>query len=144
MTSTEDRIRTTETSPKVSAIKEILVFLLPYKKHVAFALVALLFTAGVTLFIGQGVRLLIDQGIATQSSEYLRRYVLVFFGLVAALAIGTFTRFYWVPGWVNAWWPIFGARSFPTLSIYTLVFSKTIAASRYSLASLPIPPFCSR
>ncbi|MCB9398796.1 MAG: ATP-binding cassette domain-containing protein [Acidobacteria bacterium] len=71
-------------------------YLKPYKKAIGIALAALVFTAMVTLSLGQGVRLLIDRGFATESMDQLNRYVLLFLGLVVALAIGTFTRFYWV------------------------------------------------
>lgn len=71
-------------------------FLLPYKRQIAYSLIALLFTAAITLSIGQGIRLLIDQGLATQSHALLGQYVTIFLGLVIALAIGTFTRYYWV------------------------------------------------
>ncbi len=71
-------------------------FITPYKRQVFYGLLALLFTAGITLSMGQGIRLLIDRGFATQSTELLAQYVFVFLLLVFALAVGTFTRYYWV------------------------------------------------
>ncbi|MBS0176183.1 MAG: ATP-binding cassette domain-containing protein, partial [Nitrospira sp.] len=68
----------------------------PYRRQVVYSLLALLFTATITLSIGQGIRLMIDQGFATQSKELLSQYVGMFLLLVIALAIGTFTRYYWV------------------------------------------------
>ncbi len=65
-------------------------FLLPYKRQIIWSFAALLFTATITLSIGQGVRLLIDQGIATASPDQLRQYVLIFMGLAVALAAGTY------------------------------------------------------
>ncbi|WP_431686141.1 ABC transporter transmembrane domain-containing protein [Hahella sp. NBU794] len=81
---------------RIGALKATFEFILPYKRQIVFALCALFFTAGITLSIGQGVRLLIDQGLATQSEQMLSRYVLIFLGLIVALALGTFTRYYWV------------------------------------------------
>ena len=78
------------------AIKMAGAFITPYKRQVLYGLLALLFTAGITLSIGQGIRLLIDRGFATQSTELLAQYVFVFLLLVVALAVGTFTRYYWV------------------------------------------------
>jgi len=78
------------------AIRLTASFLAPYKRQIAFALVALLFTAIITLSLGQGVRLLIDKGFATASSDLLTQYVLIFGVLVFALAVGTFARYYWV------------------------------------------------
>lgn len=71
-------------------------FLLPYRRQIVYSLTALIFTASAMLSIGQGLRLLIDQGIATASSDRLAHYVLVFMGLAVALAVGTFARHYWV------------------------------------------------
>ncbi len=71
-------------------------FLGPYKRQIIYSLCALFFTAAITLSIGQGIRLLIDQGIATASKDLLTQYVMIFLCLVIALAVGTFTRYYWV------------------------------------------------
>jgi len=68
----------------------------PYRKQILFGLLALMVTSTATLSIGQGIRLLIDQGIATASTVQLRSYVFLFVGIAAILAAGTFTRFYWV------------------------------------------------
>lgn len=60
------------------------------------ASLALLFTATITLSIGQGLRLLIDKGLAAGEAALLNQSVLIFFVLVLALAVGTFARFYLV------------------------------------------------
>ena len=78
------------------AIKMAAQFVAPYKRQVIYSLLALFFTAAITLSIGQGIRLLIDQGFATQSKDLLSQYVVIFLLLVIALAAGTFTRYYWV------------------------------------------------
>lgn len=75
-------------------------FVAPYRWRVMGALLALLFTAAITLSMGQGIRLLVDQGLATQSEASLRQSIMLFFGLVLALALGTFTRFYLV-SWIG-------------------------------------------
>lgn len=85
-----------KTAPRWQAIKRATQFIAPYRRQVVYSLLALSFTAMITLSIGQGIRLLIDQGFATQSKELLSQYVLTFLGLVIALAMGTFTRYYWV------------------------------------------------
>ncbi len=78
------------------AVKMAAAFISPYKRQVLYSLLALLFTAAITLSIGQGIRLLIDRGFATNSTDLLTQYVSIFFFLVFALALGTFTRYYWV------------------------------------------------
>ncbi|WP_292989577.1 ABC transporter transmembrane domain-containing protein [Nitrosomonas sp.] len=85
-----------EKNNRWQAVKMALCFVAPYQRQIAYSLMALFFTAAITLSIGQGIRLLIDQGFATQSQALLGQYVLVFLCLVLGLAIGTFTRYYWV------------------------------------------------
>jgi ATP-binding cassette subfamily B protein len=75
-------------------------FVAPYRWRVIGALLALMFTAAITLSMGQGIKLLVDQGLATQSQQALNHSILLFFVLVLALALGTFTRFYLV-SWIG-------------------------------------------
>jgi ATP-binding cassette, subfamily B, bacterial len=75
-------------------------FIAPYRGRVFGALLALMFTAAITLSMGQGIKLLVDQGLATQSPAALQHSIGLFFVLVLALAIGTFTRFYLV-SWIG-------------------------------------------
>lgn len=75
-------------------------FIAPYRSRVVGALLALMFTAAITLSMGQGIKLLVDQGLATQSPAALRQSLLLFFVLVLALAFGTYTRFYLV-SWIG-------------------------------------------
>ena len=57
-------------------------------------------TAGITLSLGQGLRILVDQGLATQSPDMLAKAVGLFFLLVLGLAVGSFSRFYLV-SWIG-------------------------------------------
>ncbi|MCU1716896.1 ABC transporter transmembrane domain-containing protein [Pseudomonas sp. 5P_3.1_Bac2] len=75
-------------------------FIAPYRWRVVGALVALLFTAAITLSMGQGIRLLVDHGLATQSAQALQKSIGLFFVLVLALALGTYARFYLV-SWIG-------------------------------------------
>src|SRR5690606_19046876 len=75
-------------------------FVAPYRWRLAGALAALMFTAAITLSMGQGIRLLVDQGLATQSQAALNHSIGLFFVLVLALALGTFSRFYLV-SWIG-------------------------------------------
>jgi len=75
-------------------------FVMPYRWRVLGALLALLFTAGITLFMGQGIKLLVDQGLATQSVAMLNRSIGLFGLLVLGLAVGVFARFYLV-SWIG-------------------------------------------
>ncbi|WP_150303845.1 ABC transporter transmembrane domain-containing protein [Pseudomonas saliphila] len=75
-------------------------FVSPYRGRVAGALLALVFTAGITLSLGQGLRLMVDQGFVTGSPELLNQSVGLFLIMVVALAIGTYARFYLV-SWIG-------------------------------------------
>jgi ATP-binding cassette subfamily B protein len=75
-------------------------FLSPYRWPALGALLALIVTAGITLSMGQGIRLLVDQGFMTQSPHLLNQSIGLFLLLVLGLAIGTFTRFYLV-SWIG-------------------------------------------
>ncbi|WP_185015376.1 ABC transporter transmembrane domain-containing protein [Pseudomonas brassicacearum] len=75
-------------------------FVAPYRWQALGALLALIVTAGITLSMGQGIRLLVDQGFMTQSPQLLNQSIGVFMLLVFGLAIGTFMRFYLV-SWIG-------------------------------------------
>nr|WP_170219109.1 ABC transporter transmembrane domain-containing protein [Pseudomonas arsenicoxydans] len=82
------------------AIRLTLRFLAPYRWQAFGALLALIVTAGITLSMGQGIRLLVDQGFMTQSPHLLNQSIGLFMVLVVGLAIGTFARFYLV-SWIG-------------------------------------------
>ncbi|WP_161793937.1 ABC transporter transmembrane domain-containing protein [Pseudomonas sp. 11/12A] len=75
-------------------------FIAPYRWHAFGALLALIVTAGITLSMGQGIRLLVDQGFMTQSPHLLNQSIGLFMLLVFGLAVGTFARFYLV-SWIG-------------------------------------------
>jgi len=81
-------------------LRLVVGFIHPYRKAVAGAIVALVITAGITLGLGQGLRILVDQGLATESPANLARAVGLFFVLVLGLAAGSFARFYLV-SWIG-------------------------------------------
>jgi len=82
------------------SLKPTLQFIRPYKKQILIASIALLITAAVTLSLGQGLRLIIDQGFTANSQALLNKATLIFFGLVVLLAIGTYVRHYLV-SWIG-------------------------------------------
>jgi len=87
-------------SRQLANLKPAFAFLRPYVPQVVFASIALVLTAGVTLSIGQGMRLVIDQGLAEGSSIALGRTIALFAVLMLLLTAGTFMRFYFV-SWVG-------------------------------------------
>lgn len=82
------------------AIRLALRMIAPYRKQAIGALVALIVTAAITLSMGQGIRLMVDQGFMTRSPTLLNETIALFMVLVLALAVGTFTRFYLV-SWIG-------------------------------------------
>lgn len=90
-----------ETSKKAdvsaySSLSKAFVFLIPYKKQILLATVALIFTAGITLGLVQFVRIIVDMGFVAGSSESLGLAILGFLIVAVLQALGTFARFYWV------------------------------------------------
>lgn len=69
-------------------------FLVRYKAQMVGALFALLLTSATTLALGQGVRLVIDQGLISGSKAVLNQTMLIIMALVVLMAFGTFIRFY--------------------------------------------------
>ena len=82
--------------PDLSSLLALWPFVTPYRSRVAGALLALVLTALVTLAIGQGVRMIIDQGFVQQSMEQLNRAVAFTIGLAILMAVGSYARYYLV------------------------------------------------
>jgi ATP-binding cassette, subfamily B, bacterial len=69
-------------------------FLKPYGAQISIFLLALVFTAVVTLSVGQGLRLVIDQGFSQQSQVHLNTAILFILLASLLMAVGTYIRFY--------------------------------------------------
>ncbi len=82
------------------AIRLAAQFIAPYRWQALGALLALIVTAGITLSMGQGIKLMVDQGFMTRSSHLLNQSIGLFMVLVLGLAVGTFMRFYLV-SWIG-------------------------------------------
>ncbi|PSU45454.1 ABC transporter ATP-binding protein [Photobacterium frigidiphilum] len=80
----------------LSILFELVMFIRPYKGKVLAALVALIFTASLTLSVGHGVRILIDEGFIQQSIQDLERAIQFILTITVLISIGTFFRFYLV------------------------------------------------
>jgi ATP-binding cassette, subfamily B, bacterial len=89
-----------ESRARISLLLPALAFLRPYLGRVVIASVALVFTAAISLSLGQGLRIVVDDGFASGSPQMLQQAVLLFMVMVVLLGIGTFTRFYQV-SWIG-------------------------------------------
>ena len=83
-------------SKTYTVLFKLATYLSQYKGTLIAAGIALLFTAGVTLAMGQGVRLLIDDGFVAGSPEKLNQAALFIIGVAVLMSIGTYIRFYLV------------------------------------------------
>ncbi|MCW2246428.1 ATP-binding cassette subfamily B protein [Azospirillum fermentarium] len=75
-------------------------FLRPYALPIAGAGVALMVAAATVLGLGQGLRVLVDQGFAAGDTGLLDRALLVLLGVIVLMAASTYGRFYLVT-WVG-------------------------------------------
>lgn len=77
--------------------REILFDLLrPYRLRIALAAVALVVAAGCVLFVGQGLKQVIDHGFIAGSEELLDVALLGLLGVIVVLSLATYFRFYLV------------------------------------------------
>ncbi|BAI72960.1 ATP-binding cassette subfamily B [Azospirillum sp. B510] len=81
-------------------LRRLVPFLLPYKWRILGAMVALTVAAGTVLGMGQGMRVLIDQGFAGGDTSLLDRALLVLLAVIALMAASTYGRFYLV-SWIG-------------------------------------------
>ena len=89
-----------DSSSNINVLTAMLGFLKPYRCQVLAALFALIFTAGITLSMGQGLRILVDQGFGDGAAAGLDQAIVVFIAMALLLAMGTFARFYLV-SWIG-------------------------------------------
>jgi ATP-binding cassette subfamily B protein len=68
----------------------------PYRARVLAAAVALVVAAGSVLAIGQGLKLVIDRGIAAGDPGLLNEALFGLFGVILVMSVATFLRFYLV------------------------------------------------
>src|SRR6267143_1524894 len=74
------------------ALRRVLPFTLPYRMHMAGAVLALLVSSAAVLGLGQGLRRLVDAGFKSGDVATLDRAVLPLIGVVVLLAGSTFCR----------------------------------------------------
>ena len=75
-------------------------YLLPYRKQILFAAIALIIAAACVLLLGQGLRLVVDRGFAASDPRWLNIGLLATLGVVAIMALASAARFYWV-SWIG-------------------------------------------
>jgi len=93
---TDNSNKTPVNKQDLRLLMRLLPFIRPYKKMVMGAALALIITACVSLALGQGIRLLVDQGFDSTDPSRLNQAMLVLAVITLLMAAGTFTRFYLV------------------------------------------------
>jgi ATP-binding cassette subfamily B protein len=71
-------------------------FLVPYRWHIAAALVALVIAAGCVLVLGQGLRHVVDAGFGSRDPRLLNAALAAVVAVAVVLAGATWTRFYFM------------------------------------------------
>lgn len=90
----------TALKPGLNNLLKLWPFLKPYRWVLFAACCTLLFTAGLNLSLGQGVRLIVDEGFIGGSLEKLNQTLVLFLIVIVFMAVGTFSRFYLVT-WIG-------------------------------------------
>jgi ATP-binding cassette subfamily B protein len=90
MTPSPDRPR----SRDVRQLGRLLRFVLPYKRRLAAAFVALLVAALAVLALGQGLRYVIDAGFGSRDTHDLNLALAGFVGIATLMAVASYVRFY--------------------------------------------------
>ena len=93
---TSNKAKPSSEKAGMQLLMQLLPFIKPYRKMVFGAILALIFTAGVSLALGQGIRLLVDQGFDSADPALLNQAMVILASITVALAFGTFVRFYLV------------------------------------------------
>ena len=85
-------------NPRV--LLRLVALLAPYRRRLTLAALALLVASGSVLLLGQGLRLVIDQGFMAADSAALGRALGVMLSVVAVLALASALRYYLVT-WIG-------------------------------------------
>ncbi|MBS3786142.1 MAG: ATP-binding cassette domain-containing protein [Gammaproteobacteria bacterium] len=85
-----------KTFPKLTGLLRLAGYLGPYWKQALIAGAALVVAAGSVLAVGQGLRIVIDQGFADGTAAALDQALVLVGGVVIVMAAAAALRFYWV------------------------------------------------
>ncbi|WP_353958691.1 hypothetical protein [Simiduia curdlanivorans] len=93
--------QTPKTKKDLSILLDLWPFLKPYGWNLVGAAVALVFTAGTTLVLGQGVKLLIDEGFVGASTTQLNKRCCLSLPSPHLWPSAPSRVFIWSLGWAN-------------------------------------------
>jgi len=138
----ESTAETSKPARNLKPLRQMVPYLLPYKRAMAGAFLALLASSSTVLAIGVGLRGVIDHGFQAHDPGMLDHTLLLLFVAILVLAASTYVRFSLVT-WL-------GERVVADLrrAVYDHIlklgpgFLKLRAAAIFCRASQPIPAFC--
>ncbi len=78
---------------RISSLRYLFAYILPYRRQALGATVALVVTSTVVLGMGSALSHLIDKGIAKGNQQLLGQGYLILLAVVVALALGTYARY---------------------------------------------------
>jgi len=81
-------------SPGIAPLLRLARFVLPYKRRIVAAALALLVAAGSVLALGQGLRHVIDAGFASGNAASLNAALAGVIAIAVVLSVATYARFY--------------------------------------------------
>ncbi|WP_430474629.1 ABC transporter transmembrane domain-containing protein [Thalassospira lucentensis] len=89
-----------ETSRNLSSLRAIIPFVTKYRLQLFGALIALIVASGTVLALGNGLRMLVDDGFADGDGALLDRALFVLFAVTLLLAGASYMRFFLV-SWIG-------------------------------------------
>jgi len=91
---------TTRARPRLKPLRILLPYAMRHRGHVAAALVALVAASAATLALPLAVRRMIDHGFDRADSAFIDKYFMMLLVIVAALAVASALRYYFVT-WIG-------------------------------------------
>lgn len=89
-----------EPSKRLAPLRALMPFLIPYRRRLVFAAVALLFAAASALVLPIAVRGVIDHGFSTEDADRIGNYFLALVGVAGFMGLASAARFYFVT-WIG-------------------------------------------
>ncbi len=84
----------------IASLGGLITWLSPYKLPLSLAILSVLLASISLLIMGQGFRILIDEGFITDDFSHLNQSIILLIGCVIALAIASYGRSYYI-SWVG-------------------------------------------
>ena len=89
-----------EPSKRLTPLRALKPFLVPYKRVIAWAGIALLMAAGATLAVPVAIRGVIDHGFSPEDGDRIGFYFLAFSGVAGFLGVASAMRYY-IVSWIG-------------------------------------------